>query len=177
MVGRRDRNQPTFDLWLFDLARNLSSRMTFDPGSEWLPLWSPDRKYVAYTMDRRTGKHDLYRKLANGAGEDELVYSSNYNKNLTDWTSDGQFLVFDEATDRGFDVNYLVLAGAKRMAYLEGPFNEQNGHVSPDGRWMAYQSDESGRYEVYVRPFVNEQGGRWQISNKGGMDAGWIRRG
>src|SRR5262245_18083562 len=75
MVGRRDRNQPTFDLWLFDLARNLSSRFTFDPGSEWLPLWSPDRKYVAYTMDRRTGKHDLYRKLANGPGEDELVYA------------------------------------------------------------------------------------------------------
>ena len=101
MVGRRDRIQPTFDLWLFDLARNLSSRLTFDPGTEWLPLWSPDRKYIAYTMDRRTGKHDLYRRLANGAGEDELVFASDYNKNLTDWTLDGQFLIFDEGNRPG----------------------------------------------------------------------------
>jgi Tol biopolymer transport system component len=177
MVGRRDRNQPTFDLWLFDLARNLSSRLTFDPGNEWLPLWSPDRKYIAYTMDRRTGKHDLYRRLANGAGEDELVFTSDYNKNLTDWTPDGQFLFFDEATDQGTNVTYVAVSGAKGTPYLQGPFNEQNGHVSPDGRWIAYQSDESGRFEIYVRPFPNAEGGKWQISNTGGMDPRWVRGG
>jgi len=178
MVGRRDRNQPTFDLWLFDLARNLPSRLTFDPGSEWLPLWSPDRKYIAYTMDRRTGKHDLYRRLANGAGDDELVFASDYNKTLTDWTPDGQFLIFDEVTDRGTNVIYVAVSDAKRMHYLEGPFNEQNGHVSPDGQWMAYQSDESGRFEIYVRPFPNAQGGKWQVSSgAGGMDPRWAHGG
>lgn len=181
MVGRRDRNQANYDLWLFDLLRNIPSRFTFDAGTEWLPLWSPDGKYVAYTMDRGTGKHDLYRRLANGAGEDELVFASETNKVLTDWTSEGQILVFDESTNTGFDVSdlsYVAVSGdRKSVPYLKTPFSEQNGHVSPDGRWIAYQSDESGRIEVYVRPFPNAPGGKWQISSEGGADPRWRRDG
>ena len=74
-------------------------------------------------------------------------------------------------------MNYVAISGAKRVSYLEGPFNEQNGHISPDGQWVAYQSDESGRFEIYVRPFPNAQGGKWQISSAGGMDPRWARGG
>jgi len=174
MVGRRDRDQATFDLWLFDLARKVSSRFTFDAGTEWLPFWSTDGKYIAYTMDRGSGKHDVYRRQANGAGNDELVFASETNKLLTDWTSDGRFLVFDENTGDAFDLAYVDLSGDRKgLSYLKTSFNEQNGHVSPDGRWMAYASDESGRFEIYVRPFPNAQGGKWQVSSEGGTDPQW----
>ncbi|HET9385674.1 MAG TPA: protein kinase, partial [Gemmatimonadales bacterium] len=179
-AGRRDRTQGTYDLWLFDLARSIPSRFTFDAGTEWLPVWSPDGKYVGYTMERGTGKHDLYRRLANGGGDDELVFTSERNKVLTDWTADGRFLIFDETTDTASDLGYVAVSGDRKgISYLKTPFNEQNGHVSPDGRWIAYQSDESGRYEVYVRPFPDAQGGggKWQISNEGGSDPRWSRDG
>jgi Tol biopolymer transport system component len=178
MTGRRQRNQPTFDLWLFDLSRNIPSRFTFDAGTEFLPVWSPDGKYVAYTMDHGTSKHDIYRRLANGAGEDEVVFASEANKRLTDWTSEGKFLVFDEATETGLDLSYVPVSGdRKSVSYLKTKFNEGNGHVSSDGRWIAYQSDESGRSEIYVRPFPDAQGGKWQISGDGGSDPRWRRDG
>jgi tricorn protease len=91
----------SFDLWLFDLARGVPSRFTFDGGTEWVPHWSPDGKYVAYTMDRGKGEHDIYQRLANGAGDDEPVLVSDTNKVLTDWTADGRFLVFDEGGGSG----------------------------------------------------------------------------
>ena len=178
MAGRRQRNQPTFDLWLFDLSRNIPSRFTFDAGTEWLPVWSPDGKYVAYTMDHGTSKHDIYRRLTNGVGDDELVFASEANKNLSDWTSDGKFLIFEDFTETGSDLSYVPVSGdRKSVSYLKTKFNEQNGHVSSDGRWIAYQSDESGRYEVYVRPFPDAQGGKWQISSDSGTDPRWRRDG
>jgi Tol biopolymer transport system component len=178
MVGRRDRTQSAYDLMLFDLVRNVPSRFTFDGGSEWLPLSSPDGRYVAYTTDHGTGKHDIYRRPANGTGEDELVFASETTKNLTDWTADGRLLMFDEATDTASDLSYVPVSGdRKAVSYLKTKDNEQNGHLSADGRWIAYQSDESGRYEIYVRPFPDAQGGKWQISSDGGQDPRWRRDG
>jgi len=97
---------------------------------------------------------------------------------LTDWTPDGRFLVFDENTETGSDLSYVPVSGDRKpVSYLKTKFNEQNPHVSPDGRWLAYQSDESGRYEVYVRPFPDGERDKVQVSAEGGIDPRWSRDG
>lgn len=179
MISRQARGERTFDLWQFDLSREyISSRFTFDAGTEWLPAWSPDGQYVAFTMDHGTLKHDIYRRLASGTGDDELVFASPSSKTVTDWTPDGKFLVFDEPTETGSDLSYVPVSGDRKpVSYLRTKFNEQNPHVSPDGRWLAYQSDESGRYEIYVRPFPDAERGKVQVSKEGGIDPRWSHDG
>ena len=136
----------------------------------------------------RKGKRNLYMKPSSGAGSEELLLESPQDKNPTDWSADGRFLFYqslDPQTD--YDLWVLPLDGDRKpWVFLKTNFIERWGQFSPDGRWVAYMSNESGRMEIYVRPFVapaaptaqdgataNRAGGQWQVSTAGGIHPRW----
>jgi Tol biopolymer transport system component len=171
------RVQGNADLWLLENLR--ASRFTFDAADDLFPLWSADGSRLVFTSNR-AGQLDLYQKLASGAEEalipsDDLKYPSSV-------TADGRFLLYFGGSGQGTDLWVLPTAGgAKPTPFLQTPFNERWGAFSPDGRWIAYTSDEAGRDEVYVRPFVppGEESeaavkvGQWQVSTAGGRTPLW----
>ena len=160
------------DLWIHDLGRRVSSRFTFDPANDFDPVWSPDDTSIVFSSNR-TGGGDLYRKATSGGGADELLFASDYRKAATDWSRDGRTIFFSQfgSTTRQ-DLWSLSLPDRKAEVVLQTEFFETAGALSPDGRWLAYNSDESGRHEVYVRPFPGP-GAKWRISREGGSLARW----
>jgi serine/threonine protein kinase/dipeptidyl aminopeptidase/acylaminoacyl peptidase len=170
------------DIWIYDLARGLRTRFTFDPATDRNPVWSPDGRAIAFSSNRK-GHYDLYRKAADGTGSEEPLYADGLEKTPTSWSADGKFLLFGTGGDpkTGTDLWVLPLAaGAKPYPLLQTPFNEGNGQFSPDGRWVSYQSNESGQNEVYVIPFGpggGAPGGKRQISTAGGVLPRWRRDG
>ena len=166
------------DVVVYELQRGTSTRLTFDPAPDAMPLWSPDSQRVLFASPRN-GEFSIYSKAADGTGEVEQVTTTDYPLVPVSWSADGQSLVVQEAPD-GSNINLaMVSLGAEnaRQGLVETEFIEMRGEVSPDGRWMAYSSDASGRSEVYVRPFPNVDDGRWQISREGGILPVWAADG
>jgi Tol biopolymer transport system component/predicted Ser/Thr protein kinase len=169
------------DVWVMDIARGVTSRLTFDPANDNLPLWSPDGLRILYA-DNRSGGYDLYVKAATGAGQEEvLVKMGTPNGFGTSWSRDGRFLMYTvraAGTKTGYDLwiapQFPERAGGDRkpFPYLQTQFNEFGGAFSPDGRWVAYISDESGRDEIYVQAFPLS-GAKFQISTGGGVEPAW----
>jgi len=150
----------------------VTTRLTFDPTDEIWPVWSPEGTRVAYASNR-DGSFRCYLKAASGVGtEDSLAYSGGY-QGPTDWSRDGRTLLSTALGAKGWD---LWVQPAEERAtptvFLQTPFNERSGRLSPDGRWLAYQSDESGRREIYVLAFPGP-GGKWQVSTGGGTKPHW----
>ncbi|MDA2938906.1 serine/threonine-protein kinase [Acidobacteria bacterium AH-259-A15] len=176
-VGRLDPETQTRDIWLFDLARGTSSRLTFDPADDLNPVWSADGTRIAFTSDRK-GQRDIYQKMASGTGEDELVLESGEQKSVTDWSADGRFLLYSVRNPQtGTDVWMLPLSEeGKPTPFLQQSFREREAQFSPDGRWVTYESNESGTRQVFVQPFP-ATGGKWQISTQGGVQPRWRRDG
>jgi len=170
------------NLWLLEFARGGRTRFTYSPSADRSAAWSPDGTKIAFSSGR-SGAFDLYQRAANGAGEDELLLKSTDNKYVNDWSRDGRFLLYEEQSAKeGRDLWVLPMDGAgerKPASFLSTPFNETMGRFSPDGRWIAYASDESGRYEIYVRPFPPPAGGggKWMVSQGGGVEPRWRRDG
>jgi Tol biopolymer transport system component len=162
---------------MLDLIRNTSSRLTFD-GTSVIPIWSPDGSRILY-RSQQAGPGDLYQRLSSGAGAEEALLKSNAMKNPTDWSSDGRFIVYENQGDSktGLDIWVLPTTGDRKpFPFLQTQFSEQQGRLSPDGRWIAYTSEETGNLEVYVQSFP-VPGGKWQISTSGGADPRWRRDG
>jgi Tol biopolymer transport system component len=168
------------DIWVTDLTRNTQTRLTFDAADDSVPLWSPDGSHIAFASTRNNS-FGLYQKNSNGIGDDELLLKAGSNMVPEDWSLDGRFLVYTSTEGGGRDVSYLPLAGSpagqtagerKPVPFLKTPFFERHAQLSPDGRWMAYISNESGTYEVYVQSFP-AGGGKWQVSTKGGVQPHW----
>jgi Tol biopolymer transport system component len=174
------RVQGNADLWLLDNVR--TSRLTFDASNDIFPVWSPDGSRLVFGSSR-AGQLDLYQKLASGTGAEDALIISDEFKFPTSLTTDGRFLLYFAAGAQGStDLWVLATAGnAEPTPFLQTPFNERWGEFSPDGRWVAYTSNESGRDEIYVRPFVppGEEGtaavtvGQWQVSTAGGYVPVW----
>lgn len=170
------------DIWLREFARGTSTRFTSDPALDTAPVWSPDDQQIVFASDRN-GSGNLYRKATSNAGDEELLFKSNEAKTPTDWSRDGRFLLFDsQGLKTGSDIHVLTGPGGtpgdtKETPYLNTPFNERQARFSPDGRFVAYSSDSSGRFEVYVQPFPDPRGGRWQVSQDGGQFPHWRRDG
>ena len=166
------------DLWVRQVARGVTSRLTFDDGNEMNPAWSPDGERIAYASDR-SGSYRTYIRLASGAGGDDTVatIADNGPSGPTGWSPDGGTLAVRHLGSTQWDIWMMpLLPGAKPSLFLKTPFNEQWARISPDGRWVAYQSDQSGRDEVYVQA-VSGAGGKWQISSAGGARPWWRRDG
>src|SRR4029079_17549286 len=145
------------DIWLYEFARGTTTRLTFGPTPDRFPVWSPDGNRIAFASGRSGNLSHLYWKNADGTGEEELLFMSNLPKTPTSWSRDGRFLLFG-MTDptSSSDIWVLPLEGDRKpVPFLQTQFVEGQAMFSPDGRWIAYTSNESGRPEVYVRPFVN----------------------
>jgi Tol biopolymer transport system component len=182
-AAERDANQQTRgDIWLLDFARGVRTRLTFRQSLGSYPVWSPDGSRIAFSAG--DSPDTIYEKSASGAGEEkELLKKPGEIMLPTSWSRDGRFLLFTAANvpKTGADLWVLPLEGDRKAALLlKTHFNEGLGAFSPDGRWVAYVSNETGRNEVYVRPFLasGPSGpslgeGKWQVSKDGGTNPKW----
>ena len=169
----RDGN---WDIWVYDLERGVPSRLTFDDAAETEQVWSPDGRELIYASDRG-GFDNLYRKRADGSGEAERLTTHDASQWASSWSRDGHIALTGTGTGTGFDLQVMRLEGERAVeTFLSTPFREADAAFSPDGRFIAYESNESGRLEVYVRPFP-PGGGRWQVSDGGGAYPRWSRSG
>ena len=172
-----DLGESNTDIWLYDLQRGVSTRFTFGPTSSVSPVWSRDGKWIAYaTLER--GHMNLYRKPSSGIGQAELLFEGSDNS-LQNWADDvspdGKSLLYAVGDRVGVSQLWeLPLSGNDRKPkpLLPSPFIMLEGKYSPDGRWIAYASNESGKFEVYVIPSTGT-GGKWQVSNGGGQQPIW----
>ncbi|MEQ1885098.1 MAG: protein kinase [Bryobacteraceae bacterium] len=181
-IGRTDSLERG-GIWIYDLTRNLKSRFTLDTGRARLPVWSPDARRLVFASDR-TGVFQLVARDATGAGNDEQLTDSPYPKTPSDWSSDARYLFYSEdhpKTRNDIWAIPVTPAVGKPIEILSTPFDELYPQLSPDGRWLAYASNESGRFEVYVQAFSLARGsegsaasdGRWQVSTEGGLSPRW----
>ena len=170
-ASRRTTGTTTYDLWLFDVVRGVSSRFTTDPvNNEDNPVWSPDSQRIAFNCGL-----DLCEKALAG-GDARVLLTTQEQKIPEDWSKDGRFLTY-ESPNNGFGLWILPLAGDRQpFAFLKDPFPKNEPHFSPDGRWMLYMSDESGRSEIYLQPFQTP-GERIRISDGGGGLPRWRQDG
>jgi dipeptidyl aminopeptidase/acylaminoacyl peptidase len=177
---RRDPQTGNVDIWVLDIARNTSTRLTSDPALDVYPVWSPDGSRIVFASNR-DGPFNLYQKASTGAGEEELLLRSNGNKTPNDWSRDGRFLLYCDSNPKTkCDLWVLPLSGDRKpIPFLRTAFSETEGQFSPDGHWIAYRSNQSGKPEIYVRPFPATVGGsgQWTISNGGGTQPRWRRDG
>lgn len=165
------------DEWLLDLSSGKLSRFTFDPSDDNTSVWSHDGSKIFWASNR-TGAYELYEKSASGAGEDKVILANGTRKFPDDISTDGKYLIYDETTSDNLDLSILSLDADRRVDhYLKTPANEMHARFSPDGKWIAYSSDESGRMEIYVQGFPQQNSGKWQISSAGGDQPTWRRDG
>ncbi|HTO93450.1 MAG TPA: hypothetical protein VMM80_03735, partial [Bacteroidota bacterium] len=169
----------TTDLWVFDRSRGVPSHVTSDPGDETNPVWSPDGKQIAFASNR-SGRANPYRINADGTGGEDPLMSSDYNLFPTDWSADGKYIALQRGPmkEERWSIWILPMAGGKKpYLWFKSAADVQLGKFSPDGRWMAYVSDEEGEQQVFVRPFPGP-GSRVQVSAHGcNGEAFWRRDG
>jgi hypothetical protein len=167
-----------FDIFLWDFTRKTARRVTSDPAPDVYPVWTPDGRHLIFASERAAGRN-LFSQAADGSGIVERLTDGPNAKNPTAVTPDGRSLLFTETSPKtGEDVLQLQLDGTHRVTPLvQTPFRERAGVVSPDGRWLAYEANANGQFEIYVRPFPAVDGGVWQVSTVGGMSPSWARSG
>jgi Tol biopolymer transport system component len=172
-IDTYDEQSDQRDVWIYDLERGSKSRLTFDPGLDINPLWSPDRARIAFSSNR-SGSFDLYLKDASGAGDEQRLLTAGEDLQPCDWSRDGRHILFmRRGADTSWDVWALPMDGSgDAFPLVQTTFSDSRPSFSPDGRWFAYESDESGRSEIYVRQFPGP-GGRWQVSTAGGSEPVW----
>jgi Tol biopolymer transport system component/predicted Ser/Thr protein kinase len=167
---------PNNDIWIVDTTKGATSRLTFDPGSDTQPTWSPDGKWIAW-QSRGIKESAFLRKAADGSGVDERLDTSEEIRALTDWTNNG-YLIFHSMGDIwALPVSADAAGNRKPITVVTSPAFEVGGRVSPDNRWIAYISNQTGRQEMFVQPFGlggNAATGKWQVSTRGTMGtANW----
>ena len=170
-------SQGNRDIWLIELSRGNPSRFTFDPSIDAFPVWSPDGSSIVF-VSNRGGVFNLYQKPTSGASNEELLLKTDSGGFPMDWSADGRFLLFMVTDPKTrFDLWVLPMFGDRKpFPVLQTEFNERSGRFSPDGRWIAYASDESGTYQIYVQGFPGG-GSKWQVSTNGGNWPMWRRDG
>jgi dipeptidyl aminopeptidase/acylaminoacyl peptidase len=161
------------DIWIRDLARGVSSRFTYDPALEHNPQWSPDNRRIIFTSKAK-GPGDLLIKDASGTKDAEPLIVNGEEKYVSDWSRDGRYILFvSRSPGQPWDISALPMQGEpKPFPVVKTTFSEMWATFSPDGRYIAYQSNESGRAEVYVHEFP-EAVHKWQVSTQGGTEPFW----
>ena len=164
------------DIWIWDLIREIMSRLTLDETTENNPLWTTDGQKIVFSSNR-DNTFSIYWKSADGAGESQNLCSASGSEigvNGVSWSHDGKFLLLQEVNPGEGNIGMLSMDGDRpRKPLLQEKYNEIQPQISPDGRWMAYASDQSGDFEVYVRPFPEVNKTMWQVSTSGGRDPLW----
>jgi serine/threonine protein kinase/Tol biopolymer transport system component len=173
--------QGTGDIWIFDLTRGTSTRLTFGPALQQVSIWTPDGKTIFYSSTAKGAPH-IYAKAADGSGSERVILET---KDMVEYpvafSPDGRYLVYERRdlnnAHNGFDLWVLPLFGdGKPFPIVQTEFDDRVGVVSPDSKWMTYQNNETGRTEVYLTSFPGG-GAKWQVSTNGGSDAKWRRDG
>jgi len=174
---RVDPDTGNADIWLMDLASGEPSRFTFDTAVDFAPIWSPDGERIAFAS-LREGAPNLFQKMANGSGQEDPLYQSPLAKLPSDWSNDGRFLLCGTVDPKTkYDLWVLSIGGDRKWeVFWQTPANESRAMFSPNGRWVVYESDESGKKEIYVQSFPGS-GAKWQISLSGGSQPRWRRDG
>ena len=193
---RRDPQTGFDDIWLHDVVSGGESKFTFNSRNNDLPIWSPNGDYIAYYSDRDGVSH-VYRKATSGVGPEEAVDKDEYETFLNDWSEDGRYLIEaktvlkptfhrevwvlplappDKTGEKSGDTKRSPVLPQKAFPYLRGEFNQRFAKLSPDGKWLAYQSEETKRNEIWVQTFPTP-GGKWQISTNGGEFPVWSKDG
>ncbi|MGA7565278.1 MAG: protein kinase [Terriglobales bacterium] len=165
-----DTTDPTSqntDVWTYDLENRSAKRLTFDPALDSLPVWSPDGSRIVFASNREL-KFDLYLKDSNGAQEEKVVPQDGPDRFPTDWSRDGKYILYV----RGQDLWYLTVSDLRATQFLKATSSVRSARFSPDGKWVAYSSNESGRWEIYVTSFPDAHG-KWQVSSAGGSQPRW----
>ncbi len=173
-----DVRDQELDIWTFDLARKTLTRLTMDPGTDGYPVWTPDGRRIIFESNR-TGVFNLYSQAADGTGTPEALTKSLNPVWPFSISPDGTRVVLHETGPKtGNDLDVLVMDGKSTPEPLiQTTFSEEHGEISPDGRWLAYDSNDSGQQQVFVRPFPNVNSGHWQVSPAGGSKPVWAKNG
>jgi len=164
------------DVWVYDLSRSTLTRLTFDAEEDETAIWTPDGERVTFSSIRGGGRN-LFWKPADGSASEELLSEREYHSHLGSWSPNGVLAFQEQHPTTGWDIWMLSLEGdSKPQPFLQTAFTEDWSQFSPDGQWLAYMSNESGRNEVYVQPYPGP-GGKWQISTEGGTEPVWSAKG
>ncbi|HXG54489.1 MAG TPA: hypothetical protein VNJ03_03845, partial [Vicinamibacterales bacterium] len=164
------------DNWVVDLRRGSFMRLTFDPGEDETPIWSPDGTVIFWTSTRASVPRAIYRKAADGSGAEQTIWTGDGHVHIGGITPDGRTLVISIIRSQQTDLATIDVASGRLTPLLTTPFVKTEPALSRDGTWLAYTSNESGQEEVYVQPFPSMQG-RTQVSAGGGSQAVWSRNG
>ena len=181
VVAQHDPKTNSRDLWIFPVRSESGFRLTSDPSDEFNPVWTPDGRWIIYTSDKN-GVRSIYRKLADGNGESELLLTSTGPNNVEDISRDGRLVMFNtRPRDEGEPtLATLSLSDRKPRAFHVASVREDAGRFSPDGRWVAYRSQESTQSEIFVRGVLRSGTGsnqKWMVSNGGGANTQPMWRG
>jgi Tol biopolymer transport system component len=175
-VGLTRQGSPSCDLWIYDLERGSVSRLTFEEGDEVDPVWSSDDRRILY-VSTLTNDGNLYARNADGSGGVETVLVTAEGVVHPDWSHDGRWLVVQKTNGQtGQDLERYDLSTKQLTPLVQTPFNDTLGRISPDDRWLAFVSEQSGRPEIFVQSTLG-QSGLWQVSNSGGTWPAWSHDG
>ena len=155
------------DIYTYNLDSGEAKRLTFDPAIDSMPIWSPDEKRLVLS-DNREPQFDLYLKDSDGAQEEKAIPQEGPDRFPNDWSRDGKYILYE----RGADLWYVSIPGLKPAEFLRATSTLKTARFSPDGKWVAYSSSESGKWEIYVTSFPDARG-KWQVSNAGGTQPRW----
>jgi Tol biopolymer transport system component len=168
---------PPDDIWVLQLDSQAMTKLTFEPGEHETPVWSPDGKRVAYTSSRRGIARAIFVRAADGNGPEERLFTSDRHIHISSWSADAQSIVFEQGeVATGNDIWVYRFGDAKPQPLLRSAADERDGDFAPNGHYLTYTSNESGRTEVYVQPFPTT-GAKWQISTAGGFSPRWSHDG
>jgi serine/threonine-protein kinase len=172
-----DVRDPDRDIWIWDIPRKVLERFTDEPSEDLLPVWSRDGSYLAFGSSR-TGVSNVFRQSTDRRGEPERLWKSDRLQQPMSFAPDGRLLISEAVAGLGRDVVALSLDAPRRLErILDSEATEGWTEVSSDGRWIVYDSNESGQYEIYVRPYPRIRDGRWRVSATGGKEPMWSRNG
>ena len=177
-VSVLDASVRNYKIWLYDLSKDKQTRLTFGPSRTSFPVWPPDGRSVGFASNQ-TGVYQMVEKRSDGTGIEEPILETGISKYPTSWSADGRFIAYNTFSPGKYATELWIVprfGDRKPYAFLSGNFDVGQGQFSPDGRWMAYSSNETGRSEVYVTPFP-AGGSKWQVSTAGGTIPRWRRDG
>src|SRR5262249_45035258 len=157
----------TSDIWTYELHRENAKRLTFDPSNHAVPVWSPDTSRLVFSSNR-LHNFDVYMKNSDGAQEEKIILQGDVDKWPNDWSRNGKYILYS----RDNDLWSLSIPDLKSSLFLKAPSVIRNGQFSPDGKWVAYASNETGKWQIYVTSFP-EAHGKWQVSAAGGEQPRW----